>query len=193
MPKRKRRPAPPTQAKRAQPTSGVWTKALFAALGAVLVKGADMLDNLDRLPNAVTSTAHHAYEWWAVDQAWSGGWTDEGCIDCPVPDVFITINLLVRNGIASGEVQTPPMIGKLPYPHLLIDGKKVDGTVTGIFYDYVGGRKTKFAAFTLAAHGNDRVITVIEDPLGIFPKQPGDLFKTGRYEEAVEAAPAPSK
>lgn len=88
-------------------------------------------------------------------------------------------DLLVRNGIACGEAQTSPTIGKLPYPNLLIDGRKVADVVTGIFYGYVGGRKTKFAAFTLTAHSDDRVTTVTEEPLGIFPKSAGGYLQNG--------------
>lgn len=63
MPKRKPRPARPIPAKQQKPASGVWTKVLYTTLGAILVKGADMLDNIDRLPSSVSRTAHHAYEW----------------------------------------------------------------------------------------------------------------------------------
>lgn len=166
--------------------SGVVTKVLFTILGGVLVKGADVLDNLNRLPSALSQSTHRAYEWWAVDHDWSGRWTNEGCVDCPVPDVFITIDLMVRNGIVSGEVQTPPMIGLLPYPHLMIDGKRVGDEVSGMFYDYVDGRKTRFAEFTMTIAGDRRTVRVTTDPLGIFPKT-GDLFKASPYVEAVEA------
>ena len=165
--------------------SGAFTKVAFTILGGLLVKGADIVDNLIRLPNAINQGTHLAYEWWAVDHDWSGQWTNEGCVDCSVPDVFITVDLTVRNGIAVGEVQTPPMIGRLPYPHLMIDGRKVGDGVTGIFYDYVGGRKTKFADFTMVKADEGRLVQVTTDPLNIFPKS-GNLFKASPYLEPVD-------
>lgn len=190
MGKQKNKKKPPQATTQAKPgwKDGLSTKLLFAVIGGVIVKGADVLDNLNRLPGAVTQSAHRAYEWWAIDHEWSGRWTNEGCVDCPTPDVFITVDLIVRNGIVSGEVQTPPMIGLLPYPHLMVDGRKIGDQVTGIFFDYVGGRKTKFADFTMTVAGDDRLIKVTLDPLGIFPKK-SDLFKAEPYNEPVEAAP----
>ncbi|SDF39777.1 hypothetical protein [Dyella sp. 333MFSha] len=69
----------------------------------------------------------------------------------------------------------------------MIDGQKVGDTVSGIFYDYVNGGKTKYAAFTLKAQGDGRVVTVTADPMGLFPKQPGNLFSAGAHQEAVDA------
>lgn len=124
----------------------------------VLKDGPTMLSNAEKLPAAIVSVKEKFLGWYYEDEAWSGMWSasrEGDTEDLKLSDVDLRIDIDSKQGQIGGTIATKTICQALPVFDFLL----VEGSISGsnkaeiLVYDWVGGKRTKFARLTLRREG----------------------------------------
>jgi hypothetical protein len=96
----------------------------------------------------LSNKSHEKEIYW--DTEYSKIWSNEGCIDCDIPDVYFDLSLKSEDGKIFGQYVSESLFDHHPLQNwLLVKGHRNGNSAEVILYDVVGGKHVHFAEVEL--------------------------------------------
>jgi hypothetical protein len=159
--------------------------SILGACFLLILNAPTLITNLENLPRDVSRVTDKFLGWYYEDEVWTGFWSEfpEGYANLEemnLGSAKLGIDITSTNGEIGGMIGTREICNTLPFGEFL----HIAGTVSGneaviTAFDYIGGKRQKFASLTLRRDGIIMTVKSIGGIVDLFPQD----AKIGRHPD----------
>jgi hypothetical protein len=168
--------------------------AVLGALGALILEGPTLLENLQKLPAEFSDTVGKFQSWWYDDADWTGNWSDfpEGIVDMAdmhLSDTDLKVTIWAKQGQLEGTIENAKVC-QVSFDYLLLSGSVSGNTSDVMVWDFRDGHRLRFAQLTFSRNDDTLTIKKTLDPAGLFSE---DAVRIGRHPATDDKEPEPQR